>query len=83
MFYSICHGAAVSNVLNQIPGFNSFATLHDQWMISLEKTKGTDMTLFENIGSMPPAIVVNYGAIYEWYRPVVEGLPDENSKKRK
>lgn len=81
-FYSICHGTAVSNVLNEIPGFNAFATLHDQWMISLEKTKGTDMTLFENIGSMPPAVIVNYGAIYEEYRPVIEGLSDANSKKR-
>ncbi|MCY1547295.1 hypothetical protein D9M68_833430 [compost metagenome] len=82
-FYSICHGTAVSNLLNDVPGFNAFATLHDQWMISLEKKKGADMTVFENVGSMPPAIFVNYGAIYEKYRSVIEGLPDANAKKRK
>uniref|UniRef100_UPI004062BE8A DUF637 domain-containing protein n=1 Tax=Metapseudomonas boanensis TaxID=2822138 RepID=UPI004062BE8A len=81
--YSICHGSAVSNVLNEIPGFNAFATLHDQWMISLERTKGADMTVFENIGSMPPAIFVNYGSIYEKYRPVIEVVLDANAKKRK
>ncbi|WP_145928394.1 hypothetical protein [Pseudomonas sp. TCU-HL1] len=81
-FYSICHGAAMSNVLNEIPGFNAFATLHDQWMISLERSKGADMTVLENIGSMPPAVFVNYGAVYEKYRPVIEGLLDANAKKR-
>ncbi|BAN51063.1 filamentous hemagglutinin N-terminal domain-containing protein [Metapseudomonas resinovorans] len=71
-FYSVCHGTAISNLLNEVPGFNSFATIHDQWMISLEAAKGADMSVFENIGSMPPAIIVNYGAIYDKYRALLE-----------
>ncbi|MDO9617105.1 MAG: hemagglutinin repeat-containing protein, partial [Pseudomonas sp.] len=79
-FYSVCHGTAISNGLNNIPGFNSFATLHDQWMISLEMHKGGDMNVFENIGSMPPALLVNYGAIYEKYRPLIEASKKKNAK---
>lgn len=41
------------------------------------------MSVFENIGSMPPAIFVNYGAVYEKYRPVIEGVLDANTKKIK
>ncbi len=71
-FYSVCHGTPVSNILNQIPGFNGFATLHDGWMINLEAYKQADMSLFENLGSMPPALLVNYGALYDKYRPAIE-----------
>lgn len=77
-FYSVCHGAPISNALNQIPGMNSFATLHDGWMIGLESTKGVDMSLLENLGSMPPAILVNYGALYEKYRIAIELAGDIN-----
>ncbi len=38
--FSICHGSLVSNSLDTLPGFNSFATLHDQWMIDLFNAKG-------------------------------------------
>lgn len=38
--YAICHGTPIINILNKIPGFNSFATLHDQWMNSLELNTG-------------------------------------------
>lgn len=71
-FYSVCHGTPVSNILNQVPGFNGFATLHDGWMINLEAYKKADMSLFENLGSMPPALIVNYGALYDKYRPAIE-----------
>jgi filamentous hemagglutinin len=71
-FYSVCHGTPVSNILNQVPGFNGFATLHDGWMINLEAYKGTEMSLFENLGSMPPALLVNYGSLYDKYRTEIE-----------
>ncbi|TBU94783.1 hypothetical protein DNJ95_11155 [Stutzerimonas kirkiae] len=52
---------------------NSFATLHDQWMIDLKVSKGgVDMTFVENIGSMPPAFILNYGAVYDKYRVVID-----------
>ena len=70
--FSICHGTPISNGLNQVPGFNSFATLHDTWMSDLETYKGDEMSFLENIGSMPPALFVNYGAIYDKYRPQIE-----------
>ncbi|MBF7145014.1 hypothetical protein HBH25_22535 [Pseudomonas sp. hsmgli-8] len=71
-FYSVCHGTPVSNILNQVPGFNGFATLHDGWMINLEAYKGGDMSIFENLGSMPPALLVNYGSLYDRYRVEIE-----------
>ncbi|WP_262377632.1 hypothetical protein [Pseudomonas poae] len=58
--------------MNQVPGFNGFATLHDGWMINLEAYKKADMSIFENLGSMPPALLVNYGALYDKYRPAIE-----------
>ncbi|AZF24534.1 Putative large exoprotein, ShlA/HecA/FhaA family [Pseudomonas sp. R2-60-08W] len=70
--FSICHGTPISNGLNQVPGFNSFATSHDTWMSDLETYKGDEMSFIENIGSMPPALFVNYGAIYDKYRPQIE-----------
>lgn len=30
------------------------------------------MSLFENLGSMPPALLVNYGALYYKYRPLID-----------
>ncbi|WP_043312753.1 hemagglutinin repeat-containing protein, partial [Pseudomonas sp. PI1] len=75
-FYSICHGTPISNSLNQVPGFNAFATLHDQWMISLEASKGGGMSIIENLGSMPPAMLVNYGALYDKYREMIKGVRD-------
>lgn len=71
-FYAVCHGTPISNMLNQVPGFNAFATLHDGWMIDLEAYKGTSMSMFENLGSMPPALITNYGALYDKYRPQIE-----------
>ena len=66
--YSICHGTPISNALNMLLGVNSFATLHDQWMVSLLKFKGKPMNIFENFGSIPPALIVNYGALYDKYK---------------
>ena len=57
----------LSDILNKIHGFNSFATLHDQWMNSLELNTGREMMFFENIGSMTPALLINYGSLYERY----------------
>jgi len=41
-------------------------------MINLEVHKQADMSFFENLGSMPPALLVNYGALYDKYRPAIE-----------
>jgi hypothetical protein len=75
--YSICHGTYISDALNKIPGFNSFATLHDTWMNQLEIYKDGSMSVLENLGSMPPALLINYGAIYEKYR-LLNGAVREN-----
>jgi filamentous hemagglutinin len=79
-FYAVCHGTPISNMLNKVPGFNAFATLHDGWMIDLEAYKGTEMSVFENLGSMPPALLVNYGALYDKYRPLIE--MEKNREKK-
>ncbi|WP_414159143.1 hypothetical protein ACMGG8_02840 [Pseudomonas sp. BNK-45] len=83
---AICHGMPISNFLSDIPGVNAFATLHDTWMnrlIELKKLnwqfggslgEKPDMSIFENIGSMPPALLVNYGAIIDKYRPLIEAV---------
>ncbi|BAQ78055.1 two-partner secretion domain-containing protein [Pseudomonas sp. St29] len=70
-FYSICHGTPISNGLNKVPGFNAFATLHDTWMIN-PKDFNAPMSFSENIGTMPPALIVNYGALYDKYRHLIE-----------
>ncbi|THF63548.1 hypothetical protein E6O51_04930 [Pseudothauera rhizosphaerae] len=70
---AICHGTPISNALNAVPGFNSFATLHDTWMNWLDVNKMTNM--ITNIGTMPPAIMLNYGSFasqYYWLKPVVD-----------
>ena len=64
---SICHGTPISNALNTLPGFNAFATLHDGWGEWMAKTGGIWNT-GTNIGSMPPALIVNYGALLDQYR---------------
>ncbi|THF63176.1 filamentous hemagglutinin N-terminal domain-containing protein [Pseudothauera nasutitermitis] len=70
---SICHGMPISNALNAVPGFNSFATLHDTWMNWLDVNKMTNVAT--NIGSMPPALILNYGSLanqYYWLKPTVD-----------
>lgn len=37
---------------------------------------GRDMNVFENIGSMPPALLINYGALYDKYINIVQGAQD-------
>ncbi len=79
-FYSVCHGTPISNTLDNVPGFNAFSTLQDQWMINLEAFKGGNMSVFENLGSMPPALLVNYGSMYDWYRLLIESNRKSNAK---
>ncbi|TBV02118.1 DUF637 domain-containing protein, partial [Stutzerimonas kirkiae] len=82
-FYSICHGTTISNVLNEVPGMNSFATLHDQWMMNLVKAKdGAPMNLLENLGSMPPALLTNYGALYDKYLIQIERANEFNESNQ-
>uniref|UniRef100_UPI00138DF126 hypothetical protein n=1 Tax=Halotalea alkalilenta TaxID=376489 RepID=UPI00138DF126 len=71
--FSICHGTPISNALNAVPGFNSFATLHDTWMNWLDVKEMTNMAT--NIGSMPPALILNYGSLadqYYWLKPTID-----------
>lgn len=69
---SVCYGLPISNTLNYVPGFNSFATLHDQWMMDLIKFKGSPMRIWEKLGSMAPALLINYGALYDKYNNEIE-----------
>ena len=62
----ICHGTPISNALNTLPGFNAFATLHDGWGEWMDQ--GKNWSLATNLGSMPPALIVNYGALLDQYR---------------
>ena len=63
----ICQGMPISNALNTLPGFNAFATLHDSWGAWMEQT-GKIWNVGTNLGSMPPALLVNYGALLDQYR---------------
>lgn len=63
---SVCHSTAISNVLNTLPGFNTFATLHDGWGEWLKQ--GDNWNIGTNLGSMPPALLVSYGALLDQYR---------------
>ena len=62
----VCHGTPISNALNTLPGFNAFATLHDGWGEWMKQ--GKNWNLATNLGSMPPALLVNYGALFDQYR---------------
>jgi filamentous hemagglutinin len=70
--FAICHGTPISDGLNQVPGLNSFATLHDSWMKGVE-----DMGVVQNIGTMLPALIVNYGALYDKYRILSGSIVDD------
>jgi filamentous hemagglutinin len=63
---SVCHGTPISNALNTVPGLNAFATLHDGWGEWM--AQGKNWNLATNLGSMPPALIVNYGALLDQYR---------------
>jgi filamentous hemagglutinin len=56
----------ISNPLSTLPGFNAFATLHDGWCEWMDQ--GKNWNLATNLGSMPPALIVNYGALLDQYR---------------
>jgi filamentous hemagglutinin len=58
----VCHGTPISNALNTLPGFNAFATLHDTWMNQLSNNTAI------NLGTMPPALLLNYGSLIDQYR---------------
>ncbi|MFJ2357406.1 hemagglutinin repeat-containing protein [Pseudomonas fluorescens] len=76
---AVCHGTLISNIANSVPGMNAFATLHDTWMNKLIIAKdGVNMTWWENLGTMPPALAVNYGALYDKYRPLIEQTKRES-----
>lgn len=49
-------------------------------MNQLEIHKGEDMSVLENLGSMPPALIINYGALYERYRYLNDAVRKNESK---
>jgi filamentous hemagglutinin len=65
--FRICHGTPISNAISALPGMNAFATLHDSWGEWMDKSAGVWNTA-TNIGSMPPSLLVNYGALLDQYR---------------
>jgi filamentous hemagglutinin len=71
--FVICQGGPISNAMNQIPGANSIATLHDTWMNWFDENKmGNTVT---NVGTMLPAAFISYGALLDQFyylKPVVE-----------
>ena len=71
--WTICQGDGISNALNQIPGLNAFATLHDTWMTPF----GDDLNPLLNIGTMIPALGVTYGTLYDRF-----GQNYENARKQ-
>ena len=84
--FSICHGTPISNALNAVPGFNAFGTLHDTWMNWIDENKMGNTAI--NLGSMPPAMILNYGSIanrYYWLKPalhpVIDPAKDREEKK--
>jgi filamentous hemagglutinin len=77
---AICHGTPISNSLNLLPGFNSFGTLHDNWMNYFEKQKMDNV--FMNIGTMPPALLLNYGSLLDQY-PYLRNIKQETKKDAK
>ncbi|MFZ6045085.1 DUF637 domain-containing protein [Pseudomonas sp. CR3202] len=91
-FLAICHGTPISNAVNLVPGMNSFATLHDTWMNMVEAAKRAEwqalgaigvppeMNVLENIGTMPPALILNYGALYDRYRILIEAERESANK---
>jgi RHS repeat-associated protein len=54
-WWPITEGSVISNFLNQIPGFNSVATLHDYI--------NTGISGFWNVPTMVPAFILNYAAL--------------------
>ena len=68
----MCQGGPISNFMNQIPGINAVATIHDSWLKGL----GNNMSDFVNYGTMIPAGIVGYGALYNKYR-VLGGVVSE------
>ncbi len=63
---AICHGTPISNALNALPGLNAFATLHDGWGDWLKNNGSWNVAT--NLGTMPPALFLNYGALLDQYR---------------
>jgi filamentous hemagglutinin len=41
-------------------------------MNKIEFVSGRSVNIFQNLGTMPPALLVNYGALYDKYRIVGE-----------
>jgi RHS repeat-associated protein len=59
-WWPLTEGSVLSNVLNEIPGFNSFSVEHDFWMYSVPRGW---LHPIANIPLMIPALAVNYAAL--------------------
>jgi filamentous hemagglutinin len=56
-----CQDGALSRVMNNVPGMNALATLHDAWMNNLQGP----MAAWQNYGTMLPAALVSYLALLQ------------------
>lgn len=45
-------------------------------MVSLESMTGSEMNWLQNIGTMPPALLINYGALYDKHMHIIEMVKD-------
>jgi filamentous hemagglutinin len=71
--WSVCQASPISNVMNQVPGLNAVATLHDVWMNWFEANSMFNTAT--NVGTMLPAAFISYGALWDQFyylKPVVE-----------
>lgn len=45
-----------------------------------ESSVDRGMNVFENIGSMPPALLINYGALYDKHSAAIQGTKNVGKK---
>ncbi|MEZ6074089.1 MAG: RHS repeat-associated core domain-containing protein, partial [Pirellulales bacterium] len=53
-------GSPLLHGLSRLPGFNSFATLHDYWMAGIDSAR---ISAVVNFPTMAPALAINYAAL--------------------
>jgi hypothetical protein len=78
--FSGAEGSILSRTTNMVAGFNSFSVIHDVGGGFLERA---DLwNLGTNFGSMPPALVVNYGALLAQQPHTVSSYQHDIRKQR-
>jgi hypothetical protein len=61
-FFTGKQGGWISRTLNQVPGMNNVARLHDTFFAP---NSGLSFTPLNNVGSMLPAAAVSYSALFD------------------